>query len=306
MYSRANSINVKAKTMDEAVAKAAKVLGVQQKLVCYEAAEKGFLSSLFGSKVQINAWIKEADERTQRSKGKNKNSGNFKKNNRNRKDASKSHDQESGDQDESRKPKGKTRGDRPRRGRKNNFHANRKRERVRIAVEPLENEPEVIQELQTYCLEIAKFVDSSITEVETKREEDRCIFNIKSEYIQGVLNKNIKIAESFEHLLRKKPRHLKQDLPFRIFVDADSSRISRENELIEMAADLSRKVTENGRPIVLNYRSAYDRKIIHMALDKDDSVYTKSVGTGSDRRLMILPAGAEGEEAAEGVEHAES
>ena len=162
MYSRANSINVKAKTMDEAVAKAAKVLGVQQKLVCYEAAEKGFLSSIFGSKVQINAWIKQADEKSQRSKSRNRNSGNFKKN-KNKKEASKSNGHDSADQDDTRKSKGRSRGDRPRRGRKKNFQANRKRERVRIAVEPLENEPEVIKELQTYCLEMAKFVDSSLS-----------------------------------------------------------------------------------------------------------------------------------------------
>ena len=58
---------------------------------------------------------------------------------------------------------------------------------------------------------------------------------------------------------------------------------------MELARDLSEKVHENKRPIVLNYKSSYDRKIIHMALDKDDRVYTKSIGTGPNRKLMILP-----------------
>ena len=310
MYSRTNSINVKAKTMDEALSKAAKVLGVKKRLVCYEESEQGFLSSLFGSKVTINAWIKQPDEKSQRSKNRgDRNSGNFKKKRQKEQESKKtlrSKNQEDGDSEGGRSHKRKSRNrddSKPRRSRRRQSSPQRSRERVRIGTEPLENEPAVIAELQTYCLEIAKFVDAETTSVETKREEDRCIFNIKSDYLKEVLTKNLKTAESFEHLLRKKPRHLKQDLPFRIFVDADNLRISRENELIEMANDLSSKVQESGRPVVLNQRSAYDRKIIHMALDKDEGVYTKSVGMGSDRRLMILPAGVED---TEGSEYAES
>lgn len=59
---------------------------------------------------------------------------------------------------------------------------------------------------------------------------------------------------------------------------------------MQMAHDLSAKVHENKRPIVLNYKSSYDRKIIHMALDKDERVYTKSIGSGPNRKLMILPS----------------
>ena len=98
-----------------------------------------------------------------------------------------------------------------------------------------------------------------------------------------------RLAEAMEHLLRKMPRAM-SELPFRIFVDFNGSRKAREEELIDMAVDLSHKVFENKRPIVLNYRSSYDRKIIHMALDEDKRVYTKSIGTGANRKLMILPS----------------
>ena len=65
-----------------------------------------------------------------------------------------------------------------------------------------------------------------------------------------------------------------------------------------MAHDLSNKVHENRRPIVLNYRNSYDRKIIHMALDKDRRVYTKSIGSGANRKLMILPFNKDGKQEA--------
>ena len=107
--------------------------------------------------------------------------------------------------------------------------------------------------------------------VETQLDEYRLCLNDDDE-IAAMMNKNYKVAESLEHLLRKKPRHLKR-LPFE-FLSMPKVIGSNEEDLIQLAKDLSRKVQQNKRPIVLTHKSSYDRKIIHMALDKDDLVYT--------------------------------
>ena len=83
---------------------------------------------------------------------------------------------------------------------------------------------------------------------------------------------------------------MRTELPFRIFVDAKGIRLAKEKNLVNMAKDLSNKVFENQKPIVLNNQTPYDRKIIHLALDKDKRVYTKSIGVGQNRKLMILPS----------------
>ncbi len=148
----------------------------------------------------------------------------------------------------------------------------------------------LISEIREFFHEVcARMIDEEV-EVTVEEDDDRVIFNVENDYLCGQMTKNAKLAEALEHILRKKPKHLRQELPFRIFVDAGGARIQRERELVDMAMDLSGKVHENKRPIVLNYRSSYDRKIIHMALDKDDRVFTKSVGTGPNRKLMIIPA----------------
>ncbi len=118
----------------------------------------------------------------------------------------------------------------------------------------------------------------------------RLIFDIQCENLASQFRNSSKIAEAFEHLLRKQPREMRADLPFRIFVDAMGTRLQKEEELVNMAKTLSDKVYANQKPIVLNYQSPYDRKIIHLALDKDDRVYTKSIGIGHNRKLMILPS----------------
>jgi spoIIIJ-associated protein len=151
---------------------------------------------------------------------------------------------------------------------------------------------DLIEDLRGFCKGICQFMTDDKVEIEAHLDGDRLTLNVKNEYLADQIIKNPRLAESFEHILRKKPRYLKRELPFRIFVDANGLRINRENELVEMAKDLSMQVSENQRPIVLNYKSSYDRKIIHMALDRDDRVYTKSIGSGSNRKLMILPARA--------------
>ena len=145
------------------------------------------------------------------------------------------------------------------------------------------------EDLRSFCSGICERISGESVKVTAEVSSGRLVLDIDDEYLANQIGKNSKLAESLEHILRKKPRHLKRELPFRIFVDVRGIRRKREDDLIELAKDLSEKVSDNKRPIVLNYKSSYDRKIIHMALDKDERVYTKSIGTGPNRKLMILP-----------------
>ena len=149
---------------------------------------------------------------------------------------------------------------------------------------------ELKNSLHEFCVGICSQMVGEKVEVLAELDGDRLVLDIRNDDLAAQMGKNGRLAEALEHILRKKPRHIRQELPFRVFIDVNGQRRSRENELVDMAQDLSNKVFENKRPIVLNYRSSYDRKIIHMALDKDDRVYTKSIGTGPNRKLMILPS----------------
>lgn len=151
------------------------------------------------------------------------------------------------------------------------------------------------EDLRVFCQDICSAIAGRKIAVTAELDDGRLVLDCDDEYLAGQMLKNSKLAEALEHILRKKPRHLKRELPFRIFIDVQGVRRRRETDLVELARDLSEKVYDNKRPIVLNYKSSYDRKIIHMALDKDERVYTKSIGTGPNRKLMILPIRKKGE-----------
>ena len=79
----------------------------------------------------------------------------------------------------------------------------------------------------------------------------------------------------------------KEKLRLRLDVGGYLSR--REENLRRMAQKLGEKVRRSGKPASLSPLSAYERRIVHLALKDDSSVRTLSKGTGYLRRLIILP-----------------
>ena len=117
----------------------------------------------------------------------------------------------------------------------------------------------------------------------------RLVFDVNSQKLADLLQENDKLAESLEHILRKKPKHLKKQLTYLIFVDACSFRINREHELYKLAKQTSDQVHNSSKSMSLDCFKAHDRKIIHLFLGKDPRVVTKSIGKGAKRKLLILP-----------------
>jgi len=292
MHNKQNPVRVEAKTLDQALVKASGTLGVTQDRLAYEIIKKsggGLLGFFTGSKVEISAWVR-SDQGERRSHNR--------RNDRN------------GDRSNSRRDNGRRDGGRRRDDQRTGARVDTRRneyangssahlngadaDEVAASAPKRDLTPDELtalrQELTEFCKGICERMAGESVEVTSELDGDRLTLNLDNEYLTDQILKNTRLAESLEHILRKKPRHLRQELPYRIFVDVRGSRRARETELVQMAQDLSMKVAENKRPIVLNYKSAYDRKIIHMALDSDERVYTKSIGSGPNRKLMILPS----------------
>ncbi len=270
------TIQVGGATLDAVISKAALQLGVKPHEVSYEVTKEssGIVSLFTGKKIEIAAWKKDFSRSGGRS------SGRF--NNRRRDHRPRQQENYSSEDDSSQEFDDKTEAP---------------REVIQLSAE---EKLTLSNELKDFCQSLCQLmVQEENIEIKVHENDTRLIFDVQNEEISELFKKTPKLYESLEHLLRKKPKHIKQELPFRIFVDAMSQRVSKEGELVELAKSLSEQVAETQKPIVLNYRSAYDRRIIHLTLDKHDKVYTKSVGSGSQRKLMILPIKERSRRAAE-------
>lgn len=75
-----------------------------------------------------------------------------------------------------------------------------------------------------------------------------------------------------------------------ILVDSEEYRKRREESLLEMAERIREKVKKTQKPLSLAHMNAHDRRIIHLALQDDEALITKSRGEGEYRKVIVLPA----------------
>jgi spoIIIJ-associated protein len=76
----------------------------------------------------------------------------------------------------------------------------------------------------------------------------------------------------------------------RFIVDAEGYRERRRAYLEELARRLADKVRQTGRGATLNPMSPRDRRIVHLAVQGDTEVASRSQGQGYYRKIVILPA----------------
>ena len=73
----------------------------------------------------------------------------------------------------------------------------------------------------------------------------------------------------------------------RIHVDAEGYRAKREESLIRLAHKVAGKVVKYRRNVTLEPMNAYERHVIHTALQETPDVTTYSIGTEPNRRTVV-------------------
>ncbi len=72
-------------------------------------------------------------------------------------------------------------------------------------------------------------------------------------------------------------------------VDIEGYRQRREQQLREIATRVAGRVRATNQAVTLEPMLAYERRIVHLALQEDRDVRTESVGVDPNRRVVVLP-----------------
>lgn len=75
----------------------------------------------------------------------------------------------------------------------------------------------------------------------------------------------------------------------RVILDAQGYRRRREKTLQDLAQSTAREVRELGKEVVLDALLAHERRIIHITLEDDPAVTTRSIGEEPNRKVVIEP-----------------
>ena len=73
----------------------------------------------------------------------------------------------------------------------------------------------------------------------------------------------------------------------RVHVDAENYRLKREQSLQRLAQKVAARVLKYRRNVTLEPMNAYERHVIHTALQEVEGVTTYSMGTDPNRRVIV-------------------
>ncbi|TRZ54362.1 KH domain-containing protein [archaeon] len=150
---------------------------------------------------------------------------------------------------------------------------------------------EMVKSLITETLKKMSFNDFTVSvREETGPDGENLIFNIEtreSDLLIGQYGTNLR---SLQHILRAMARK-KNDEKMRFSIDANDYRKQKISSLEELAQSLARQAIVEKRPVVLRPMSAYERRVVHVALSENNQVKTESIGEGEERKVVIKPVG---------------
>ena len=151
----------------------------------------------------------------------------------------------------------------------------------------MEGDLQVAQSAKKVLEDILQLLETNGT-VEYSLEAERIVLNIKGDGSGLLIGRKGQTLDALEYLVNKIIHKDAEDTK-RIIVDTENYRARREESLIQLAQRLGEKAKKMGRPVTISPMNAHDRRIIHLALQEDKGLRTRSTGTGLFRKLIISP-----------------
>ncbi len=115
---------------------------------------------------------------------------------------------------------------------------------------------------------------------------DAIICNIKTEDSNFLIGQYGMNLQSLQHIVRVIIRK-RIEAPVNFILDVNSYRQEKNDSIVRLAKNLAEEVVTGKKEVVMRPMTAYERRIVHMELSKNDQIRTESVGEGELRRIVI-------------------
>ena len=120
-------------------------------------------------------------------------------------------------------------------------------------------------------------------------ENSRVILNVTGKDLGALIGRQGETLRDLQFLTRLIVSRRSGSWPD-LMVDVDHYRQRRRQALTQLAIRMADQVREEDRPMPLEPMSAYERRIVHIALREHPHVRTESTGEGERRKVVIWPA----------------
>lgn len=127
-------------------------------------------------------------------------------------------------------------------------------------------------------------------EARARVEDDSIVLDLTGESSGVLIGRKGQMLDALEYLVSRIVSR-DQASAVRVVIDCERYRERRREALEEMARRMADEAKRKRRVIKLNAMSPRDRRIVHLVLQQDTAITTRSSGKGHFRKLIIIPRG---------------
>ena len=137
---------------------------------------------------------------------------------------------------------------------------------------------------------LQRIVDAITTDaqISVDKDSERIFFNVNGGNAGILIGKRGQTLDAIQSIVEKVINKSRKNRT-RVLVDIEGYLETRKENLEKLAMRLAEKSKKIRKPISLGQMNGYDRRIVHLALQNDPEVQTKSRGEGYMRKLVIFP-----------------
>jgi spoIIIJ-associated protein len=148
---------------------------------------------------------------------------------------------------------------------------------------------EVLETIQEDLSQLLALMDFP-SKVTVKIEDSGVACRISSEHQDALVGNEGRTLDSLQYLLRKM---MSRRLPDRMMLSLDVGhyREQRAEDLKKRALELAEQVKAEGKTLAIPALNPSERRVVHMILQEDKAIRSRSVGEGLFKKVLIYKPG---------------
>jgi spoIIIJ-associated protein len=131
------------------------------------------------------------------------------------------------------------------------------------------------------------------SEIEVSNDMDAVDIQIQGDHVKEIIDQNGKILDSLQYILRKIISQ-KYSEKASISIDAGNFREKRIEELKELGIKLAEEAKKTGKTRSISSLNPAERRVVHVTLQDDKEIRSRSVGDGLFKKVLIYKPGSKG------------
>ena len=143
------------------------------------------------------------------------------------------------------------------------------------------------EQIRSFLKGLLEHMDSAAEIKIYESEKGRYKVYLESEKLGALIGRRGETLDAIQQLTNYSINRGSEKNRVRVQVDAENYREKREQSLERLAEKVAGKVTKYRRNVTLEPMNAYERHVIHTALQDTPGVTTFSIGTEPNRRVVV-------------------